>query len=181
MRTYRLLTATGAALALASCAHRKVNVESGDVLGMRWTASLAAPRTAAAPAPRDTAVMRDTTSAARDSTARGPAAPMPLIGSAVIAPGASANESHATVLLANGTPGASHPWHVHIGQCGNDKGVVGPANAYTPITIGPDGKGQATVTLPFSTPTSGEYFVNVHLDQAHMQTIVACGNLTLNK
>src|SRR5687767_6377192 len=37
---------------------------------------------------------------------------------------------------ASGMSGTVRPWHVHFGSCGNDQGIVGDANAYTPLRTG---------------------------------------------
>ena len=176
----RRAAGTGAALALAAtlaaCAQQQTQTSTGDVMGMRWTATLSAPAAAGAPTATPGAT-RDSTM--RDTTMGGMTAGALVVGSAVVSPAAN-GQTQAVVMLANGTPGASYPWHVHRGRCGSDQGVVGDASAYTPITIGQDGRGQATVTLAMATPTAGDYFVNVHASPAQMNVIVSCGNLTLN-
>jgi hypothetical protein len=189
MRT-RWIVAPAAALAIAACAQQYPQryTQSADgtvsLSPTRWTASLTAPEAAApAPLPAD-GVKPDTvagaTAASRDSAAVGLTGPRALIGSAVIIPGVDAAMSTvATIMLANGTPGVSYPWHVHRGKCGHDEGVVGPDVSYTPIAIGADGRGRAAVTLPVAMPTDGSYFIHVHLAEGGMETTLACGNLAL--
>ncbi len=70
-----------------------------------------------------------------------------------------------------------HPWHVHRGQCGQDQGILGPADAYEPLKVSGGGKAEAEAQLPFPTPTAGSYFVNIHASAANMGTVLACGNL----
>ncbi len=84
-------------------------------------------------------------------------------------------EAH--VSITNAAPGGRHPWHVHRGQCGSDLGILGPADAYSVLEVGGDGKaeGEAKVAVPL--PRQGEYFVNVHASPSNMGTAVACGNL----
>src|SRR3954465_12964582 len=43
------------------------------------------------------------------------------------------DKTQAHVDISNAVPGGQHPWHVHRGQCGSDKGVFGPADAYPPL------------------------------------------------
>ena len=86
-------------------------------------------------------------------------------------------QSRAHVEITNAAPGGLHPWHIHRGQCGNDMGVLGPADAYKPLKVGGDGEAKADATLPVPMPAAGEYFVNVHASAQNMSTIVACGNL----
>jgi hypothetical protein len=85
--------------------------------------------------------------------------------------------SKAHVEITNAAPGGVHPWHIHRGQCGNDLGVLGPADAYKPLKVGGDGQAKSDATLPFPLPGSGDYFINVHASAQNMGTIVACGNL----
>ncbi|HKT61050.1 MAG TPA: hypothetical protein VJQ46_13450 [Gemmatimonadales bacterium] len=83
----------------------------------------------------------------------------------------------AHVEITNAAPGGVHPWHVHRGQCGNDMGILGPADAYQPLKVGSDGTAKSDADLPLPMPAAGEYFVNVHASAQNMKTIVACGNL----
>jgi len=85
--------------------------------------------------------------------------------------------SRSHVEITNAAPGGLHPWHIHRGQCGNDMGVLGPADAYKPLKVGGDGEAKADATLPVPMPAAGEYFINVHASAQNMGTIVACGNL----
>ena len=86
-------------------------------------------------------------------------------------------QTRAHVAIENATPGGRHPWHVHLGQCGADRGVFGPPDAYSVLKVGGDGKAEADATLPVPMPRQGQYFVNVHASADNMGTIVACGNL----
>ena len=87
------------------------------------------------------------------------------------------SESEAAVSISNAAPGGVHPWHVHIGRCGMDQGILGPAGAYKPLKVDGDGRAKATAELPLPAPGSGQYFVNVHASASNMRTIIACGNL----
>lgn len=86
-------------------------------------------------------------------------------------------KSKAHVEITNAAPGGVHPWHVHRGQCGNDMGVLGPADAYKALKVGGNGEAKADADLAIPMPTAGNYFVNVHASAQNMGTIVACGNL----
>jgi hypothetical protein len=85
--------------------------------------------------------------------------------------------SKAHVEITNAAPRGLHPWHIHRGRCGNDLGVLGPADAYKPLKVGGDGQAKADATLPLPMPASGDYFINVHAWAQNNGTIVACGNL----
>jgi hypothetical protein len=92
---------------------------------------------------------------------------------------ADSQQTGATVTLTGAAPGAIHPWHVHAGRCGDNGPIVGPAAAYPPLTAGSDGTVTLTATLPFPTPMSGSFYVNVHRSPAEMSALVACGNLAI--
>jgi hypothetical protein len=157
MRTVTPFVLAAAVLASAGCGPRTLQeVDTGSIEVMSWRATLSRPEAA-------------------DSLA----APMNLAGSVAIRPAQNPAESQATVMLRNATPNATHPWHVHAGTCGNDNGIVGPATAYKPLTVDAQGNAEVSITLPFATPTQGEYFVNVHKSPTELGTIVACGTLEM--
>jgi hypothetical protein len=101
-----------------------------------------------------------------------------LHGSAMLVPGESIRETQAVVTLAGGTPRAVYPWYVQLGECGNDRGVLAGLMAYPPIVIDESGLARVSVTLPFTLPTSGRYFVSVRQSETAVSTVIACGNLT---
>ncbi len=86
-------------------------------------------------------------------------------------------ETRAYITLENAVPGGQHPWHVHMGQCGSDRGIFGPADAYEPLDVKGNGRAESTAELPVPVPVSGQYFVNVHASVNNMRTSIACGNL----
>lgn len=156
MRTATTLV-LAAAIAVSGCVQRSLEeVDTGTIEVMSWRATLARPATA-------------------DSLD----APMNIVGSAAVRPAQNPSESQATVMLSNATPNATHPWHIHAGTCGSDGGIVGPATAYRPLVVDASGKAEVSITLPFSTPTQGDYFVNVHKSPTDLGTIVACGPLSM--
>jgi hypothetical protein len=88
-----------------------------------------------------------------------------------------ATETRAFVLIQNAVPGGEYPWHVHLGQCGDDRGIFGAASAYQPLRVGSSGQAQETAELQVPAPVAGQYFINVHASRNNMGTIIACGNL----
>ena len=86
-------------------------------------------------------------------------------------------KTQAFVTIQNAVPGGEHPWHVHVGACGNDRGILGPPGAYEPLQVGGGGMAQENAVLPVPAPVAGQYFVNVHASRNNMSTIIACGNL----
>jgi hypothetical protein len=154
----RWSTRAGLALGVAGLAAcggggRSVQIDPREaVVGSRWNASLATPaELAGATQVRGTAWMAPRE---QDST-----------------------RTQTSVSIENAVPGGNHPWHIHIGQCGNDRGILGPADAYQTLNVGGDGKAESTAELPVAFPVSGQFFVNVHASANNMKTIIACGNL----
>ena len=142
------------ALGLTACGGgRSVEINPKDaVMGSGWNATLASPsQLAGVSQVRGTAWMAPHQN---DST-----------------------KTDAAASIANAVPGGEHPWHVHVGQCGNDRGIFGPANAYKPLEVKGNGTADAKAELPLPLPVSGQYFVNVHASANNMGTIIACGNL----
>lgn len=155
MRTHRIVAAL-ALVAITACNPFKrepaVEIESGQIdAATRWNATLATP-----------------------STLQGVAQ---VRGRAWLGRKSGGDDVIAHVEISNATPGASHPWHVHRGQCGNDLGIVGDASDYRPLEVNNDGQASRETNLDMSLPRGGEYFVNVHASSSNLSTIVACGNL----
>ena len=100
-------------------------------------------------------------------------------GTATLAPGATYRETQATVTLSGATPRAVHAWYVQLGECGRDRGILVGPQAYAPIVVDAQGEGRSTVTLPFTVPTNGHYFVTVRQSESDASAVVACGNLTM--
>ncbi len=160
MRHTRVLL-TAAAAALVACAQRQVEVETGDVLlDARWVATLAP------------------VAVTRDSAAITGATTVTLGGRGSMMRGSSSVETRAMLSLFGAAPGSTHAWHLHLGSCSNDRGILGAPELYTPVVAGNDGRGDITVTLPFTTPNSGEFYIDVHETQSSASRIVACAPLT---
>lgn len=90
----------------------------------------------------------------------------------------SANQTNATVTLGGATAGTTLPWHIHLGQCGDNGAIVGPPAAYPPLMVGADGTANASATVPAGLNTTTRYYVNIHKSPTEMGVIAACGNLT---
>ena len=93
------------------------------------------------------------------------------------ADGKDATKTRAHVAIANAVPGGEHPWHVHLGQCGSDRGIFGSPDAYEPLDVGGNGRAESNAELRVPVPVAGQYFINVHASRNNMRTIIACGNL----
>ena len=160
MRHTRVLLAATAA-ALVACAQRQVEVETGDVLlDSRWVATLAP------------------VAVTRDSGAITGATTVSLGGRGSMMRGSSSVETHAMLSLFGAAPGSTHAWHLHLGAFNNDRVILGAPELYTPVVAGNDGRGDITVTLPFTTPNSGEFYIDVHETQSSASRVVACAPLT---
>ena len=95
---------------------------------------------------------------------------------AMIRGGANATTVH--VDLDGGESGATYPWHIHSGNCGDAQPpVVGAADAYPPIQVGDGGEGDAEATIDATLDPDADYILNVHLSPARLDSIVACGEL----
>ncbi|HEX6533698.1 MAG TPA: hypothetical protein VF041_03820 [Gemmatimonadaceae bacterium] len=98
-------------------------------------------------------------------------------GSAWMAPSSDGNGTRVHVSISNAAPGGVHPWMVHQGRCGDDRGVVGQASDYQPLRVSAEGTASQDAILSIPEPKTGEYFVNVHASASNMGTSIACGNL----
>ncbi|MFL5576599.1 MAG: hypothetical protein ACJ79S_11590 [Gemmatimonadaceae bacterium] len=94
-------------------------------------------------------------------------------GKALVAEG----KTTVTVSLEAATAGAVYPWHVHEGTCASGGPIVGDAAAYTPLTVGNDGRAQGNAQLAVRLDEAHKYFINVHASPSDMATTVACGDL----
>ncbi len=142
-------------LVLVGCGGRRaVEIDSdGQLAGNRWTATLATPANLVGA--------------------------LQVKGTGWMGPGDGDDSSStsAGVSISNSAPGGRHPWHVHVGRCGQDRGIFGPAGEYPLLEVGGDGEADADVDLPVPLPMQGQYFIDVHASPSNMGTIVACGNL----
>ena len=87
-------------------------------------------------------------------------------------------ETLATITISGATPRAVHGWYVQLGGCGHERGVVAGMEPYPPLTADEHGTATASVALPFTVPTEGEYSVTVRQSDWVHSSGVACGNLT---
>lgn len=111
-----------------------------------------------------------------DLIANAPPESSALRGSVRLVPGNTIRETRAVVALSGGAPNAVHPWYVQLGECSNDRGILAGPLAYPPIALDATGAATATLTLPFTPPTSGRYFVSVRRSESDVGTVLACGN-----
>jgi len=94
------------------------------------------------------------------------------------AKGTTANDStHITVTVSGAQAGATLPWHIHEGKCGDaSPPIFGDPASYPPIVVGSDGTGTAMAHLTKKLNEATNYIVNVHASPANLGTIVACGD-----
>jgi len=98
-------------------------------------------------------------------------------GTATVTPTKDGTGTEIAVTLADDTPGATRPWHIHIGTCEKSGGVVGGGRAYAAIVINDKGQGTGKATLAVALADTTTYYVNIRDAAAAMSTIVACGDL----
>jgi hypothetical protein len=85
--------------------------------------------------------------------------------------------THVVVSVSGARPGATLPWHVHEGKCGDaSPPVVGAASAYPPLVVGADGTARAEAHLTFDLNEAKNYIINVHASPTDLGTIVSCGD-----
>jgi hypothetical protein len=154
MRLHGAVLVASTAVLVAACASSSSQVESPGAIvpspsTMRWTTSLE------------------------------PMNGSGITGTATVLAGDNPNQTRVDLVINGAQAGGIYPWHVHLGSCGNDQGIVGPANAYPPVAVGADGMGRVLATIPTGLDRSGQYMVNVHKSPQDLGTIVACGNLAL--
>lgn len=82
------------------------------------------------------------------------------------------------VSIQGAQPNGHHPWHVHLGRCGDNGPIVGDANAYPVLHVGADGRASANATIGVALREDQSYFVNVHRSPTELGTIISCGNLS---
>ena len=94
-----------------------------------------------------------------------------ITGTASLA--ANGDSTTVTVTLNGGKAGTAYPTHIHMGDCAAPGDVVVPL---TSVTVGPDGSGTSTTTVP-SAKLEGQ---SALLVQSHQPdgTPAACGDLT---
>lgn len=100
-----------------------------------------------------------------------------LGGLATLTP-ATYRETLATISVSGAAPNATHAWYVQLGECGRDLGILAGPQAYVPLVADQRGDGTSTVTLPFTVPMNGRYFVTVRAADTERSAVIACGNLT---
>ena len=83
----------------------------------------------------------------------------------------------ASISLDGAGSGGQHPWMIHEGTCNMPGAGVGMASDYPLISVGSDGRGNATANLAARLDEAKNYVVIVHASQSDMQTVVACGEL----
>ena len=100
-----------------------------------------------------------------------------LGGTATLTP-LTYRETLATITVSGAAPRSVHAWYVQLGQCGRDLGILTGPQAYSPLVADERGYARATATLPFTVPTTGNFYVSVRQADEYPSAVVACGNLT---
>lgn len=101
-----------------------------------------------------------------------------LHGTVTLAPGVTYRETLATITVRGAAPRAVHGWYVQLGECGHERGILAGLQPYTPLTADEQGTAAASIALPFTVPTTGQYAVTILQSELVNSSPVACGNLT---
>lgn len=100
-------------------------------------------------------------------------------GPAEMGAGKVEGTTNVEVQYTGDTPGATRPWHVHVGSCAKGGAILGSAKAYPSLTVDAKGAVKGKATLSVALPEAGNYYVNIHESPTNMGKIVACGDLML--
>jgi hypothetical protein len=86
----------------------------------------------------------------------------------------------ARISIEDDQSGTRRPWHVHFGTCATGGDIVGDPASYPVLNIAGNGRANATATVEGVRLITGEpYHVNVHLSPDELDTIIACGDLSI--
>ena len=146
-------------------------------LGAACATSSVEPRTHVAPVNADTIVSTKGRWRATMIAFLGDTLDRQVAGSAYMAPGSLPRTTVVMVYILGATPLRTHPWSLHRGRCGADKGAVSERTYYPPLFVDSDGQSAGDVTLDLTTPGRGDYFVAVYAASTDMETVIACGQL----
>lgn len=100
-----------------------------------------------------------------------------ISGTAWMAPEPGADATEIFVEIENATPGGVHPWRIHRGRCGTNRGAVGSEDTYPTLEVGEEGRASAGASLDFAPDDDEAYYVAVYASPTNRDLIVACGNL----
>lgn len=83
-----------------------------------------------------------------------------------------------------GTPSTNTTvlWALVPDRCGTGGVSVLPVNAFSPIEVGPSGRGEVTVVIPFELPTQGSFHIDIYqARRATLADVQACAELKMHK
>ena len=86
-------------------------------------------------------------------------------------------KANASVTIENGPSGATLPWFVHEGKCGEPGAIVGDRYAYRPLQVGSNGQAESSAQLGVGLNEAKNYHVAVHAAPGDAK-IIACAGLT---
>ena len=70
---------------------------------------------------------------------------------------------------------ALRPWHVHRGSCDDRGAIVGDSGEYPLLVMDGGGAAEIEAVIDDSLSPSRDYYVDVHLSDQELSTIIACG------
>ena len=102
-------------------------------------------------------------------------------GSVTLMVGDRPGRIRALLSIRNGTMGASYPWEIQSGLCGEQGTPLGSPTSFTPLFVGADGTSQVNTLISATLPMEGRYHVNVYRARSERDRVIACGNLNLER
>ena len=91
------------------------------------------------------------------------------------------SRTHVDVSMGTPNRNTTATWALVPDRCGTGGVPVLPPSAFSPIEIGPSGRGEVTVVLPFELPTQGNYHVNIYEGRsADLAGVQACAELKMH-
>lgn len=86
------------------------------------------------------------------------------------------NGTAVAITVKDAQPGAMLPWQLNEGACGAGT-IIGSADVYPALQVGPDGTGTARATLAVGLDPSRTYHVNIRKSAQESNVVVGCGVL----
>jgi hypothetical protein len=85
------------------------------------------------------------------------------------------------ITLGTPTTNSTVSWALVPDRCGSGDVPVLPMSVFSPIDVGPSGRGEVTTVIPFTLPTTGSYHVNIYGgNHADLSAVQACAQLKLH-
>jgi hypothetical protein len=92
------------------------------------------------------------------------------------------DHSRIDVTLSSPRGNTTMSWALVSSRCGSAGLPVLPLTSFQPLDLGSSGRGETSVSIPFSFPTQGSYHVAVYSgNRASLNDVIACAQLKLDQ